>query len=81
MHGHFVLHAGFRAVGDVQRRHTDTIVGVHGKHNGYVVCDVSKDEFRVAMVEIDAKRDPIGDKPGDVHRYVVHAGKHTPEVA
>jgi alkaline phosphatase D len=60
---------------------TDTIVGVHGKYNGYVVCDVSKDEFRVAMVEVDAKRDTIGDKPGDVHRYVVHAGKHTPEVA
>ena len=42
----------------------NTIVNVHGRHNGYVVCDVSKDEFRVAMEAVDAQRNTIGDKPG-----------------
>ncbi len=55
-----------------------TIVGIHGQDHGYVMCDVSKDEFRVSMVGVDAKSDKIGDKPVAEHRYLVRAGSHEP---
>ena len=59
----------------------NTIVGIHDEHHGYVVCDVTKDEFQVSMVGVDATSDTIGDKPVAVNRYRVRAGRHEPEKA
>ena len=59
----------------------NTIVGIHDGHHGYVVCDVTKDEFQVSMVGVDATSDTIGDKPVAVNKYRVRAGHHEPEKA
>jgi alkaline phosphatase D len=70
---------GLGPLGGEGNGNDNVIVGVHGEHNGYVVCDVAKDELQVAMVEVDARRDKIDDKPVAVHKYRVGAGRHEPE--